>query len=85
MPYIQSKSIRKQLDGISDDLINVLKQEGIVGNFNYFIYRTAKHLCHRYKDYANFEGDIQQSLREIYRRLISKYENVKIISNGDVK
>lgn len=58
---------------------------GIKGNFNYFLFRTAKHLCFSYKDFSNLEGDCQQSLREIYRRLEAPYEDKKIKINGDVK
>ena len=85
MPYIPDKAIRKVLDGYSECLINVLKEEGITGNLNYFIFRTIKHLCKRYKDYAHFEADLQKALRESYRVLEAPYEDKKIEENGDVE
>jgi len=85
MPYITDKTVRKVLDLISDSLITMLKIHGITGNLNYFIFRTMKHLCTRYADYAHFEGDLQQALRESYRRLEAPYEDLKIKLNGDVE
>jgi len=85
MPYIPSDIIRSELDSVSNDLIKILSKEGITGNLNYFIFRTIKHLCRKYKHYAHFEGDIQKSLRESYRRIETPYENKKIKENGDVK
>ncbi len=85
MPYIPDKITRKVLDIISDSLIGVLTMHEITGNLNYFIFRTIKHLCKRYKDYAHFEGDLHQALRESYRRYEAPYEDKKIKENGDVE
>jgi hypothetical protein len=84
MPYIKNKE-RDRLDWIIYNLAAELGEMGITGNLNYVLFRLAKKLCHRYKDYAAFEGDCQQSLKEIYRRLEAKYEDEKIKSNGDVE
>jgi hypothetical protein len=84
MPYIK-KELRKEFDPIIDDMIDKLKQLGITGNLNYTLFRLAKHLCHRYKDYAAFEADVVKSLKEIDRRLFFPYENKKIEENGDIK
>ena len=84
MPYIPDKAIRKVLDIVSDSLITILTVNGITGNLNYFIFRTIKHLCKKYKDYAHFEADLQKALRESYRRLEAPYEDEKIKENGDV-
>jgi len=84
MPYI-IKEKRERLDWIIDNLIAELEGLGITGNLNYILFRLAKKLCHRYKDYAAFEGDCQQSLKEIYRRLEANYEDEAINRNGDVK
>lgn len=83
MPYIPIEN-RERLDWIIDNLASELEAMGITGNLNYVLFRLAKRLCKRYKDYANFEGDAQQSLKEIYRRLESKYEDKKIKENGDI-
>lgn len=84
MPYI-SKEKREHLDFKIDSLAVELGLLGITGNLNYVLFRLAKKLCHRYKDYAAFEGDCQQSLKEIYRRLVAKYEDEAIKRNGDVE
>lgn len=83
MPYIL-KDKRERLDWIIDNLAAELKTLGITGNLNYVLFKLAKKICYRYKDYATFEGDCQQSLKEIYRRLEAKYEDEKIKTNGDV-
>jgi len=83
MPYIL-KEERENFDSIIDDLVDKLKERGITGNLNYILFKLAKKLCHRYKDYAAFEGDCQQALKEIYRRQVSPYEDKKIEENGDV-
>jgi hypothetical protein len=83
MPYID-KSQRERLDWVIDNLASELQELGITGNLNYVLFRLAKKLCHRYKDYAAFEGDCQQSLKEIYRRLEAAYEDEAIKRNGDV-
>lgn len=84
MPYIK-KEDRKHLDSIIDTLAFRLELMGITGNLNYILFRLAKKICHTYSNYASFEGDCQQSLREIYRRFESDYEDEKIKENGDVK
>ena len=85
MPYIKDKVIRAILDNVSDTLVLILSGYGIKGNLNYFLFRTAKHLCRKYKDFSDFEGDCQQSLKEIYRRLEASYEDKKIKENGDIE
>jgi len=85
MPYIPDYALRIQLDLISDKLINVLKVKGITGNLNYFIFRTIKHLCKRYANYAHFKGDLLEALTESDRRHLAPYEDKKIKENGDVK
>ena len=84
MPYIK-KEKREELDWIIDNLAAKLKEMGITGNLNYVLFRLAKKICSRYGDYAAFEGDCQQSLKEIYRSLEATYEDKKIEENGDVE
>lgn len=84
MPYIPIED-RVRLDWMIDNLAAELIAQGITGRINYVLFRLAKKLCKRYKDYAAFEGDCQQSLKEIYRRLVAPYEDKKIIENGDVE
>lgn len=84
IPYIKHNE-RERLDWLIDNMVSELDNLGITGNLNYILFRMAKKLCHRYKDFAAFEGDCQQSLKEIYRRLEASYEDKKIIENGDVE
>lgn len=84
MPYVKQEN-RKRLDWIIDNLACELNTLGITGNLNYVVFRLAKKLCKKYSDYASFEGDLQQSLKEIYRRLEVPYEDKKIKENGDVE
>ena len=67
MPYIKQTD-RDRLDRYIDNLASELQTSGIENNLGYVMFNLAKKLCKRYKDYAHFEGDINQSLREIYRR-----------------
>ena len=82
MPYIFSKEQRKMLNEIVESKASLLS---IKGNLNYFLHKLAKETCHDYEDFRNFEGECQQALREIFRRLVVPYENEKIEKNGDVK
>lgn len=84
MPYIKQEK-RERLDWIIDNFAAEFNEIGITGNLNYVLFRLAKKICHRYSDYAAFEGDCHQSLREIYRRFEEEYEDKKIEENGDVE
>lgn len=84
MPYI-TKDKRERLEWIVQNLASELKSIGIKGNLNYVLYKLAKDICQNYSDFSDFEGDCQQSLKEIYRRLESKYEDEKIKINGDIE
>lgn len=85
MPYIPDCLVRLELDPVSDELIRILKRKGITGNLNYFIFRTIKHLCKKYANYAHFEGDLQKALKESDRRFLNPYEDEKIKEYGDVE
>lgn len=67
MPYIKQDQ-RDRLDRYIDNLASELQSSGLENNLQYVVFKIAKKLCKRYKDYAHFEGDVNQSLREIYRR-----------------
>ena len=84
MPYI-SKEKRKKLDWIVDNLAaELIGDNGITGNLNYVLFRLAKKLCHRYKDYAAFVADLECSKLEIYRKLTAPYEEIKEEENGSI-
>ena len=83
MPYI-TKVKRERIDWIIDNLIAELDDSGFIGSLNYTLFRMAKQLCFRYRDYAEFFGELESAKAEIYRRLVAPYENEKIKENGDV-
>ena len=85
MPYIKDKELRAELDTIVDQLLPIFRYDGIKGNLNYFLFKLAKEFCKCYSHYSDFEGDCQQALKEIYRRLEIPYEDEKIKENGDVE
>lgn len=84
LPYIKQEQ-RDRLDWIIDNLASELSSMGITGNLNYVLYRLAKKLCRRYSDYAMLEGDVQSALREIYRKQVAPYENLKEKENGEIE
>ena len=82
MSYIGNKSHRAVIDAMINKYKLLLVQPGYL---NYFLFKFAKETCSRYKEWRNLEGEIQQALREIYRRQTAPYEDEKIKENGDVK
>ena len=81
MPYISDKKDREVLDDILYRNFRILTKKGSI---NYFLFKLAKDSCFNYDDYRKFEGEIQQCLREIYRRQTAPYEDRKIKENGDI-
>lgn len=89
MPYIQ-KNKRAKLDWIASNLAAELSTNGVQGNLNYFLFRvfinlTKLKFISSYKDMAAFIGELECCKLELYRRPISKYENLKMFNNGDVE
>lgn len=82
MPYIKNKAHRKAMNTIIEKRGWLFEEKG---NLNYFLFKLAKETCKSYDDYRKFEGEVQLSLREIYRQQTAKYEDKKIKENGDVK
>ena len=82
MPYISDKKDREVLDDILYRNFRILIKKG---NINYFLFKLAKDSCFYYDDYRKFIGELESSKLEIYRRLVSHYEDEKIETNGDVK
>jgi hypothetical protein len=55
------------------------------GDLNYILYAFCKrHIEPSYNNYKNFCGELRQCATEIERRLLAKYEDEKILANGDV-
>lgn len=82
MPYIPSDK-RPQKDKVVDAMI---KAEVVVdGDLNYILYKYCKyHYPHSYNNLKNFCGELRQCATEIERRILSKYEDEKILENGEV-
>lgn len=83
MPYIERER-RDKIDWIIDNLASEINTSGIDKNIRYIFYKLAKNLCGRYSDFAHFEGDIRQSMREINRRLV-RHSDSKFIYSYDNK
>lgn len=82
MPYVK-QAIRPELDQIVD----LMKKKGVKanGDLNYILFAfCVRHVSPSYNNYKNFIGELNETGREIGRRLLSSYEDQKIIENGDV-
>jgi hypothetical protein len=82
MPYIE-QSERYNFDKLLD-----LFDDFNEGQLNYIITRLCRKYIEKngekYKNYNALIGALECAKFELYRRRISKYEDVKIIENGDV-
>ncbi|MCK9369468.1 hypothetical protein M0R04_05980 [Candidatus Dojkabacteria bacterium] len=97
MPYLK-KDERKWMDEFIDNLIkgldgirrdsegNVVKD--VAGHVNYIISRIVWKLFEMNKNYSSgnsLYGAILAAGSEFYRRKLSKYEDEKIVENGDLE
>lgn len=95
MPYIKQSHrdlYENELSQLANKVLEVLTKEkdGIslrAGHLNYIVTMLLKKIypekC-RYSDYNEQVGVLESAKLELYRRRISKYENEKIDSEGDV-
>ena len=82
MPYIK-RNRRQEVDPI----IELMQKSEIKadGDLNYILFAYCKGCVKpSYNNYKNFIGELRQCATEIERRLLAKYEDEKIIENGDV-
>lgn len=95
MPYI-NKIDRQPIDEKLNELLDYLKTKDIIsdsipnpaGELNYIITK----ICLAYKDshnesYVNYNeiiGVLECVKQEFYRRSVAKYEDYKILKNGDI-
>lgn len=82
MPYVEQK-IRPDLDKI----IKLMYEKDIKanGDLNYILFAFCKrYISPGYSNYKNFIGELNECVAEIRRRLLAKYEEKKIVENGDV-
>jgi hypothetical protein len=83
MPYIKKETRLK-----CDEIVNAMIQAGIEvnGDLNYVLFKFCKvAIKPSYNNYKNFCGELHQCATEIERRILAKYEDEKILENGDVE
>jgi|TARA_R110002110_G_scaffold230297_1_gene445982 hypothetical protein len=87
MPYIKQED-RVKLDFTIDSLTALLKTNpNYEGNLNYCLGRLINSLLKnnlRYAEVNRIIGALECAKLEVYRRLVSPYEDLKAIENGDV-
>lgn len=85
MPYIKQED-RKRLDAFIDALANQLAASK-PGEFNYVITRLIAFRMAENPSYTEANamiGMLECVKQEFYRRLVMKYEDGKMVENGDV-
>jgi hypothetical protein len=85
MPYIK-KEDRMRYDVKIDEMISLLQYRSI-GEVNYIFSRIVWKLFHFNKTYTfgnALVGMLECVKNEFYRRKLSKYEDKKILENGDL-
>ena len=99
MPYIPEEN-REKFDSLVDELAKTLSQNSclLAGELNYIISRLCWQLCgykpknwtsneageRRYNRMNSIIGVLEASKLELYRRLVSDYEDEKIEQTGDL-
>ena len=87
MPYIQ-ESDRLRFDFALDTLAALLKvSPNYEGDLNYCISKLTNTLLQdnlKYAEVNRIIGALECAKLEIYRRLVSPYEDEKVVENGDV-
>lgn len=83
MPYVKQAD-RPRLDKV----VNMMKEADIKadGDLNYILYAYCKrYVKPSYSNYKNFCGELTECSSEIRRRILARYEDEKILQNGDVE
>lgn len=96
MPYINEEE-RAELDYAIDQMVDAIRNSkcslfnphdfsNYLGRINYCFSRIVMGVMKNisYKNIAMVTGVLENIKQEFYRRLASKYEDDKIISNGDI-
>lgn len=97
MPYVKEE-FRLKLDPCINDMVNCLMSASDItsestdisdtlGNINYCFTRVVAKLIGQpnYNKIAMVTGVLENIKQELYRRVASPYEDLKINQNGDVK
>ena len=83
MPYIKQED-RPVMDMVVKAMVDA--DVRATGDLNYILYAFCKRYIEPgYNNYKNFCGELRQCATEIERRLLAKYEDEKILVNGDVE
>lgn len=91
MPYIENKVVRiggKKRREEMDKIVDLMVEQGVRvnGDLNYVLFKFCKkYVTLSYNNYKNYCGELRQCATEIERRIIAKYEDLKILENGDVE
>lgn len=87
MPYIEQKK-RDVYDPLLAHLLQQLVAEGLAsGDLNYCITQLVRGYWNsnpKYATIASITGVLHDVASEFDRRIVSKYEDGKIVANGDV-
>lgn len=96
MPYIDEEE-RAELDNCIINMVNCIKDSQVcffdptnfanyLGRINYCFSRVIAILIKdiSYKKIAMATGVLENIKQELYRRLASRYEDQKILANGDI-
>ena len=96
MPYIKEqdrKYLDKSIDQLALKLIDkITSNDNLCGELNYSLFRIIKIITNpgviggerRYARFNAILGALECCKQEIYRRMVSPYEDEKIKENGDV-
>lgn len=88
MPYIKQEQ-RPAIDKLTQPLINHLKSlplEDQDGSLNYVVTKIIKHVYpQKYFHFNRALGVLSAITHELYRKIVSPYEDTKIKEHGDVK
>lgn len=87
MPYI-NKIERSNYNGYIKNISNLIRlnpQDDKKGHLNYIITKLLLDTePKRYSDFNDLIGILECAKLELYRHVIGKYEDIKIIENGDI-
>lgn len=85
MPYIKQED-RKKFDIKLNELSNLINSDG---ELNYCVSIIVNKLLNKrglnYQNLNNLIGSLECIKQEFYRTVVTPYENLKILENGDIK
>ena len=83
MPFIESKSRRKELDKVYQAMIDAGVNAD--GDLNYILYKYCKYqVIPSYNNYKNYHGELTECACQCREDFLVPYEKKKKEENGDV-